>query len=91
MVVKNKNSKVYAMCVIPKHAVIDAQCAETTILERQIMTNKENNPFIMRAVHTWQDENRLFMVSPLARGGELFRLLVKNRRLKENVVKFFTV
>ena len=80
--------KLYAIKSIRKDVLLEKGQIENTLLEKDIMFECDN-PFLITMDCLFQNDLRLYFVMPFIRGGELYKVFQKERRFKENVVKFY--
>jgi serine/threonine protein kinase len=65
------------MKVLRKNVVLEGQDLAYVMLERDIMIQSQSNPFIVQLVYAFQNAERLFFLMEVARGGNFYRLLIK--------------
>ena len=58
------------------------------MLEKDILFAADH-PFLVGMDFLFQSETRLYFVMPFIRGGELYKVFLKQKRLPEPVVKFY--
>ena len=80
--------KLYAIKSIRKDVLLEKGQIENTLLEKDIMFDSDN-PFLITMDYLFQNDLRLYFVMPFIRGGELYKVFQKEKRFKENVVKFY--
>jgi len=80
---KGDESKVYALKVLIKAAIIERNQVEHTIAEREIL-ELIDHPFLMKLYWAFQTEQKLYLVMDYLRGGELFFHLKNERRFPES-------
>jgi len=66
-----KNATPYALKVIEKWQVVREHQVARVMQEKQLL-GLASHPFVVRLMGTFQDESRLFMLTELVDGGELF-------------------
>ena len=87
--VRDKTSqRVFAMKVISKSKVLQYNQQEHIISEKNILAEVDH-PFLIQLIATFKDKERLYMVLEYCPGGELFTLLQKYKRLKEEHCIFY--
>eukprot|EP00924_Labyrinthula_sp_SR-Ha-C_P007138 maker-scaffold_8-snap-gene-10.56-mRNA-1 protein AED:0.20 eAED:0.21 QI:0/0/0/0.62/1/1/8/0/664 len=87
--VKNQlNQKFYAMKVMNKQMLIEREQQDHVNNERNILA-QTSHPFIINFIRTFQDENKIYMMTELIPGGELFSLMRKRKGLPVEEVKFY--
>jgi len=85
---KGDESKVYALKVLIKAAIIERNQVEHTVAEREIL-ELIDHPFLMKMHWAFQTEHKLYFVMDFLRGGELFFHLKNERRFTEPRAKFY--
>ncbi|CAI2363739.1 unnamed protein product [Moneuplotes crassus] len=88
MVENKNNSKVYAMKSLRKDMIIDYQQLEATKLEEHILS-KSHHPFIVQMQYVFQNEIRVYFLMDLILGGELFTLILNEKRFNEERTRFY--
>lgn len=86
---KGDESKVFALKVLIKAAIIERNQVEHTVAEREIL-EMIDHPFLMKMHWAFQTEHKLYFVMDFLRGGELFFHLKNERRFPEARAKFYT-
>jgi len=87
--VENKlNGKFYAMKSLRKDMIIDYEQLEATKLEKYILSSS-HHPFIVQMQYVLQNEIRVYFLMDLILGGELFTLILNEKRFPENRVRFY--
>lgn len=79
--VRNKNtsspnSKMYALKQIRKRKVLDQKQHRAVLREKELLSTMRH-PFVLGLVNSFQDDDFLYMLSPLIQGGELYSLVVE--------------
>mmetsp|Transcript_588 Transcript_588/g.1217 ORF Transcript_588/g.1217 Transcript_588/m.1217 type:complete len:787 (+) Transcript_588:181-2541(+) len=84
------SKKPYALKMITKRQLIDAGQVKGVLREKQIMASIEH-PFILPLIGSFQDENFLYLLSPVGQGGELFNVVHTDQRdgLDNNASLFY--
>jgi len=85
---KKDDSKIYAMKVLRKEAIIARKQVTHTKQEKTIL-QKIQHPFIVKLHFAFQTKDKLYMILDFINGGELFYHLKKEGRFPENRVKFY--
>jgi hypothetical protein len=88
---KDKNkAEAYALKIQSKYDLIQNNQANGVVNEKNIMA-KLNHPFIIKLVATDQDPQRVYMVTGLVQGGELYSVLHTPKRdgVSEKEAKFY--
>lgn len=67
------NKKLYAIKSIRKDILIEMDQVESTLLEKEIMFECDND-FLVGMEFLYQNELRLYFVMPFVRGGELYKI-----------------
>jgi cAMP-dependent protein kinase regulator len=70
--------RVFALKVMSKRKVVEAQLEEAIIRERNFLSELKH-PFILHLVASYQDDRKLYLLLPLVQGGELFSVLHNNK------------
>src|SRR5579871_2302776 len=65
------------MKVLRKNVVLEGQDLAYVMLERDIMIQSQSNPFIIQLIYAFQNAERLFFLMEVAKGGNFYRLLIK--------------
>jgi len=86
---KGDESKVFALKVLIKAAIIERNQVEHTVAEREIL-EMIDHPFLMKMHWAFQTEHKLYFVMDFLRGGELFFHLKNERRFAEPRARFYT-
>jgi CRP-like cAMP-binding protein len=88
----NTTATAYALKSISKIKVIGAKLDKAVMREKELLCLLDH-PFILSLVASYQDENNLYLLSPLVLGGELYGLLRNNksngRGMENNAVAFY--
>jgi serum/glucocorticoid-regulated kinase 2 len=85
---KGDESKIYALKVLIKEAIIARNQVEHTIAEREIL-EMIDHPFLMKLYWAFQTDAKLYLVMDYLRGGELFFHLKNERRFSEARSQFY--
>lgn len=85
---KKDDSKIYAMKVLRKEAIIARKQVAHTKAEKSIL-QKIQHPFIVKLHYAFQTKDKLYMILDYINGGELFFHLKKEGRFPEHRVKFY--
>jgi serine/threonine protein kinase len=88
LVSKRDTGERYAMKVINKTRMTKNKQRLHAMTERNILS-KIDNPFIVKLHYAFQTKEKLFLVMDYVRGGELFHLLRKLGRFKEDLARFY--
>jgi len=83
------DTKLYAMKVLSKERIFKMRQVNHTKNEREIL-EKLDNPFIVKLYFAFQTERKLYLVTELVQGGELFQLIKSNVKLSEKNTKFYS-
>jgi serine/threonine protein kinase len=78
----------YAIKVIRKDMLLEYDQIESTLLEKEILFSADH-PFLLGMDFLFQTDTRLYFVMPFVRGGELYKILMQEKRFPEPVVKFY--
>ena len=65
------------MKVLRKNLVLEGQDLAYVMLERDVLIQSQMNPFIIQLIYAFQDNERLYLLMEVARGGNFYRLLIK--------------
>jgi len=86
----DKEKHAYALKIQSKYDLIQNNQAKGVVNEKNIMA-KLDHPFIIKMVATDQDPQRVYMVTGLVQGGELYSVLHTPKRdgVSENDAKFY--
>lgn len=76
------NKQLYAMKSLKKDVLIDQDQIENTLLEKNILQTLKH-PFLVDLQFCFQNDERIYLVMPFLRGGELFQHLRKVRIFDE--------
>ncbi|KAI8381078.1 kinase-like domain-containing protein [Radiomyces spectabilis] len=82
------NKKHYAIKALDKYDVVRLRQVEHTNNEPTIL-KEISHPFLVNLWDAFQDDTHLFMVMDYVPGGELFRILRKQKKFSESVAKFY--
>jgi tRNA A-37 threonylcarbamoyl transferase component Bud32 len=88
MVENKNNNKIYAMKSLRKDMIIDYEQLEATKLEKYILSTS-HHPFIVHMQYVLQNELRVYFLMDLILGGELFTLILDEKRFSEERTKFY--
>ena len=83
--------KLMAMKVINKEYILSNDKANIINNEKTILTCCSEHPFITKLEAAFETRSFLMFVMEFCNGGELFNLLRKVRRMKEEEAKFYFV
>lgn len=61
-----------------KHKIVEKNWVQRMALEKDILYANDH-PLICGIDHVFQNEDRLYFVMPFMRGGELFKIVAKER------------
>ena len=67
----------YAMKAFRKNIVLEGHDLSYVMLERKVLIESESNPFLVQLLYAFQDAERLFFLMEVARGGNFYRVLMK--------------
>ncbi len=71
---RQKTKKVYALKMLDKRQLIEANQVKAILREKDIMSSLEH-PFIISLVSSFQDESSLYLLLELIQGGELYSVI----------------
>lgn len=77
----------YAMKILKKQHIIDANQIEHTIAEKMILSCL-THPFLVSLKQAFQNETKIYFVMDFMKGGELFQHLRKLKRFTEEQTRF---
>jgi CRP-like cAMP-binding protein len=77
-----------ALKVHAKYRLVQTGYASRMVAERNILASL-NSPFILRLLYSFQDDSRLYMITPVLEGGELESIL-SNDCVPEPVARFYS-
>ncbi|KAG9270439.1 cGMP-dependent protein kinase 1-like [Astyanax mexicanus] len=86
---KNDGSRVFALKILRKHAVVSPGHRERILQEKQIMMDI-HCPFIVRLYQTFKNSKSLYMLMEACLGGDLWTLLKERGPFDEHAVQFYT-
>jgi serum/glucocorticoid-regulated kinase 2 len=89
MVENKETGKYYAMKSLRKDMIIDYQQLEATKLEKYILTSS-HHPFIVKMQYVMQNDLRVYFLMDLILGGELFTLILNEKRFSEQRTRFYS-
>ena len=69
-VVEKQTGKVFAMKAISKDLLLDQNCIESTLLEKEILL-ENHHPFLINMSYVFQTQMKIYFVMRFARGGDL--------------------
>ncbi|KAI8334196.1 kinase-like domain-containing protein [Chlamydoabsidia padenii] len=78
----------YAIKALRKQELVDRRQVEHANNERVILRSVDH-PFVVKLWDTFQDEGHVFFVMSYVPGGELFRILRKNKSFSESAARFY--
>lgn len=84
---RNAKHERFAMKIIKKQHIIDANQIEHTIAEK-IILSRLTHPFLISLKYAFQNETKIYFVMEFMKGGELFQHLRKVKRFNEEQTKF---
>eukprot|EP00828_Plagiopyla_frontata_P026410 TRINITY_DN34564_c0_g1_i1.p1 TRINITY_DN34564_c0_g1~~TRINITY_DN34564_c0_g1_i1.p1 ORF type:complete len:168 (-),score=25.30 TRINITY_DN34564_c0_g1_i1:86-589(-) len=90
MVEQKKTRLLYAMKSLRKEIIIEKDQLEHIKSERQILAELQH-PFLVNLEYAFQTPEKLFMIMPFKRGGELFEHLKTSKRFPEPRARFYLI
>jgi CRP-like cAMP-binding protein len=78
LVSHRRTSETFALKAISKRKLLESHQLASVKREKELL-QLLSHPFILHLVSSYQDENNLYLVLPLVRGGELFSVLQKRK------------
>ena len=88
LVVHRPSGTCYALKAMRKAQVVGQALGKHVLAERRILSTMDH-PFIVKLVATYQDVGELYMLLELGQGGELFSLLEREGKLREQPARFY--
>ena len=89
LLVKSRvDGQFYALKVLKKVDIIKSQYIDRIKTEKRVL-EKIKHPFIIKLFSTFQSTEKIFFLTELCNGGELFFHLQRKKRFSENCVKFY--
>ena len=85
-----KDGKYYAMKMMRKDQIISEELQDNILLEKNILIESQNE-FILSLSFFFQTKERIYLITPFIKGGDLYHKLKKDKFLKEDLVKFYSV
>ncbi|ORZ12206.1 kinase-like domain-containing protein [Absidia repens] len=83
-----RTGQFYAIKALRKQHLVDRRQVEHANNERVILRSVDH-PFVVKLWDTFQDDAHVFFVMDYAPGGELFRILRKNKSFSESTARFY--
>lgn len=84
-----KNFKeLYAMKVLSKQKIMGNNYIKYAMTERNVLSYT-HHPFIVNLNYAFQTKNKLYLILDYCPGGDLGKLLMRNRKLEESVAKIY--
>lgn len=88
--VENKiDGKQYAMKSLRKDMIVDYEQLEATKLEKYILSSS-HHPFIVEMKYVLQNEIRIYFLMDLIKSGDLFSLILQEKRFVEERTRFYS-
>ena len=84
-----KDGKYYAMKMMRKDQIISEELQDNILLEKNILIESQNE-FILSLSFFFQTKERIYLITPFIKGGDLYHKLKKDKFLKEDLVKFYS-
>ena len=88
LVRKNHTEKHYAMKVISKRMIVSQNLSKYIYTEKNVQSSIKH-PFIVRLYCAFQNKTKLFMVMDYCGGGDLGRIIERQKRLPLNIAKIY--
>merc|ERR1712060_845387 len=85
---KRDDSEVYAMKTMLKKEMIDKNQVEHIKAERDLLS-RADNPWLVRLVYSFQDNQYLYLVMEYCGGGDLMTILMREDILTESQTRFY--
>jgi cGMP-dependent protein kinase len=79
----------YALKTVSKRKVEKYQCFDALNLERKILLQLDDYPFIIKLVKTFRDDSRVYFLLEYVRGLDLFTTLRQTSLLSESHAQFY--
>lgn len=86
---KKDTGRIYAMKVLVKKDIVERQEVQHTLSERNVLI-QASSPFLVGLKHSFQTQEKLYLVLDYMNGGELFYHLQKETAFSEERAKFYT-
>ncbi len=86
LVRKKDTSKIFAMKILKKKAIVERHQVDHTKAERKILEALQH-PFLMTLRYAFQSKEKLYFVLDYFQGGELFFHLKTKRRFPEDTAR----
>ncbi|ESP05450.1 hypothetical protein LOTGIDRAFT_181288 [Lottia gigantea] len=84
-----KESKVYAVKVLQKQAIMKRNEVKHIMSERNVLLKNVKHPFLVGLHYSFQTKDKLYFVLDYVNGGELFFHLQRERYFPEQRAKFY--
>ena len=84
---RNCSGERYALKIIKKQHIIDANQFEHTLAEKIILSSL-NHPFLVSLKYAFQTDEKIYFVMEFMKGGELFQHLRRYKSFSEEQTKF---
>eukprot|EP00736_Rhodelphis_marinus_P006263 Rmarinus@m.8570 len=88
LVQNTQNAETYAMKVLHKGAVVKMKQVDHLKKEKEVLCSL-SHPFLLNMVTHYQDAARVYFVTPLLLGGELFTYLSNSGEFSEDTSRFY--
>lgn len=85
---KKDTGKIYAMKILKKSKLLEADQLEHTKTERAVLQYM-SHPFLVNLIYAFQTSDKLYMVMEFVNGGELFFHLKKEKKFQPERVRFY--
>ena len=86
LVKKKDSNEIFAMKIIKKKRITKPKQREHIYTEKDVLASI-SHPFVIKLMYSFQNETKIFFALEYCPGGELFFLLQKKHRLKEEQYK----
>ena len=88
LVKENITKKLFAMKIVLKSIITERNISKYIYAERNVQS-KINHPFITKLYCTFQSKSAVFMVTEYCPGGDLRKLLRREKRLTEDIARIY--
>eukprot|EP01102_Stenamoeba_stenopodia_P019861 TRINITY_DN7589_c0_g1_i2.p1 TRINITY_DN7589_c0_g1~~TRINITY_DN7589_c0_g1_i2.p1 ORF type:complete len:449 (-),score=94.06 TRINITY_DN7589_c0_g1_i2:496-1842(-) len=86
---KKDTGEVLALKQLSKKTVNTTKKLTRLMVERDVLMNKKDSPWLVRLYYSFQDEKNLYLAMEYVPGGDMWALLSKVGSLKEEYARFY--
>ena len=83
------NDKIYAMKILDKEEITKRKVIQQTKTERKLL-EKLDHPFLLKLIFSFQDKEKLYLITDFMQGGELYFHLKRSIFFKESKARFYS-